>query len=76
MAHAAPLGEARELMGRYWRVEARAKAEALYEEALRMRAEESRLPDGAGAKERLRKARFAITDRAFALERKAKRRAS
>lgn len=66
--------EARALMGRYWRVEARAEARALYAEALRLRAEEVRLPDGAGTKERLRKARFDATDRAFALEEKARAR--
>lgn len=59
---------------RYWRLEARAEARALYAEAMRLRAEEMLLPDGAGAKERLRQARFDATDLAFALEEKARSR--
>lgn len=55
---------------RYWRVETRAEAEVLYREAARIRDEERRESDLV-VRERLRQARFILTDRAVELERKA-----
>lgn len=57
-------------MGRYWRKETSAAADALYREALRLRAEEQAEQDLV-VRERLRRARFTLTDRAAELERKA-----
>lgn len=57
-------------MGRYWRKESQSAADALYREALRLRIEEQRETDIV-VRERLRRARFALTDRAAELERKA-----
>jgi hypothetical protein len=57
-------------VGRYWRKESQAAADSLYREALRLRLEEQAEGDLV-VRERLRRARFALTDQALALERKA-----
>ncbi len=59
---------------RYWRVAARAAAAELYDQALQLRTEEMAMPEGAGARDRLQRARFEMTDRAVGLEERARRR--
>lgn len=54
-------------MGRYWRKESQAAADALYREAMRVRVEEEAEQDLL-VRARLRRVRYVLTDKAVSLE--------